>query len=913
MPTYVFRHLHAIVFTACALTLWLLGALAHASLGELPTLSMTHYASPSGEWVLTIDPSSRDGIGLTRYEMRHHDAIVWETTLPFALWHAAVADDGSSGGAGYDTGYAGIRDKGHFIVALFDAQGHSLGMDKTPRSDEMAHFHDFAYPRSDGVWLDPERDVLVVRVKEYDKARDAFPEHWWHYDLARGERTRAVEPQKPTVETGNLGSAHQMIPVQGTPLVLAHSLHWINTDANQTAFGSYYAVLDQDGQPIWTHLLQADIATDRYYPHERLRQLEGVRSPLSQHFSVQSLQRGLWLGFRAVPDRHAASGWRIEATDDMTARRENPAPQLASVELTHLGSIDLRAATQTEAPSRVERFAIDAQGRIGVIEKLGDCGCEESQRRWVLYSTDGERLSSHRLDVLDLAEQDTLRLAALTNGRWLITASSLAPGSRARAFTFDAQKFQPVVLGDFQAEKIAALAAAAGDGFVLLEEKHAPNAREMLHGHDGSGKRLWSVISDYGSDTALFSPEDVAVLRDGTVAVLENAPKKIKLYDARGQYLEAIDLKMTWPHPPNYPTAIIADADGGFWIEDFQGKAQLVHMSREGKVTRMLEQVRYGDARAMPSLGSAAVAPGGALWAHDYTAVFQLDASGQAQLTIGDAPDAGRLGTVEALSVTLDGRILALDGRNYALHQFDANGTLQRVMVAGISDFPANSNDAWIVLMPTGEALAGWNASGYVHFDADGTRTGFRRFAGHRDRFGEALPHVRPDRLWWREFDGISLLTLGGTRLAHHAHDANGRWFSGLTQSALAPDGSLAVATGLEDEPAVTLLDTQGALIASWPVVLPEGERLSGLAFDGQTVMVLSRATSDDSTRGAHLLAFDTDGHALFRAEPKARGAWEAFHVRRGDVSELWLRNGKIRLERHVWPKPGVMPGQKAH
>lgn len=906
------RRLHPAVVIVCVLVLWLSGAAAHASLSELPRLSRAHYASPSGDWVLTIDPSSRDGIGPTRYAMRHHGRLVWKTTLSYALWDAAVADDGQSGGAGYDTGYAGIGNNGNFIVALFDAQGNILGVDKTPRSDEMTGFHDFAYPRAKGLWLDAERNALVVRVAAYDKRRNGFPEHWWHYDLSSGERTRVIEPRLLKVETGHLEQARQVIPVQGTPLVLIHALHHEETESSQTAYGSHHAVLDANGQPIWSLLLQADIATGHDYPHDSLRQLEGIRSQQPRHFSVQSLQRNAWLGFQAIEDRDAASGWRIEAMQEVPIAPEQPTAELPAIALKHLGNIDLRGTMPSGAPSRIRHFAIDAQGRIGVIERQGGCDCEDTRYRFSLHSSDGAPLAIHSLDALELTGRDSLHVAALENGRWLLTTSSTTPDSRARAFTFDAKTFQPVAVDDFEVQHIKALASGADGSFVVLEARDARHtSTKMLHGHDNNGTRRWSIASDYRDEAALFSPADVTVLSDGTIAVLETIGERVKLYSDQGRHLETIELKNTWPHVPNYPTTIAADPNGGFWIEDFRGKAHLIHMSRQGKVTHTMEQVRYGDGRAVSSLGRVAVAPDGTVWADDYSAVFQLDASAQAQLTIGNAPDTGRIGTVKALSVMTDGRILVLDGRNHAVHLFDASGTKQRVLVSEVSDFPPDANDDWVALMPTGEVLAGWDGSGYVHFDVNGTRTGFRRFTERQGLFGEPLPHMQPDRLWWREFDSVSLIRLDGKSLVRHERDADGRWFSGLTHAAPAPDGSLAVANGLDGEPVVTLFDGQGALIGSWSATLTEGHHLSGLSFDGHIVVIVGRPRANDSASPVRLFGFDLHGQALFRAQVATRGVWDAFHVQRGDVSELWLRSGDLRLERHAWPQPGNLPDRK--
>lgn len=93
------------------------GLLCLSAAGPLPAqmwsakLQPQSHASPSGEYVLHVDPTDPRGAGPGRHTLdRIEDGKarrVWAKTLPFTLWHAAVTDAGIAVGYGYTGGQQG--------------------------------------------------------------------------------------------------------------------------------------------------------------------------------------------------------------------------------------------------------------------------------------------------------------------------------------------------------------------------------------------------------------------------------------------------------------------------------------------------------------------------------------------------------------------------------------------------------------------------------------------------------------------------------------------------------------------------------------------------------------------------------------------------------------------------------------
>ena len=71
---------------------------------------------------------------------------------------------------------------------------------------------------------------------------------------------------------------------------------------------------------------------------------------------------------------------------------------------------------------------------------------------------------------------------------------------------------------------------------------YVSTAWSMVKAYDATnGKKLWEVRGGQPDD-ALFSPEDMTVLTDGTLAVLENISNRVQLFEPAGKLRASLDL-----------------------------------------------------------------------------------------------------------------------------------------------------------------------------------------------------------------------------------------------------------------------------------------------------------------------------------------------------------------------------------
>jgi len=878
-----------------------------ASMAEFPELPLQRHHSPSGDWELTIDPSNRQGAGAAAYEMRKAGKLRWRATHDFSMWEVAVDDAGRVGGVAYDTGlFGGMGNAGRFIVAIFDAEGRVVAKDQHAR-EHSRFLHDFPHPQSTGVFIDQRTEQLVVRVGDPDI--NVREEHWWRYRLSDGKRIGSFTPARPEIVDARLLSVMRVQPIAGQPLVL---VQWLRSESSRSAdgvsaLGTQVALLGEDNRILWTYALPADLAGiegNAWRAHEATRAL---RSNAAGEFSVLSLARNRWLEFVAIPDPDSESGWRVE-TRGTTAPTiaDNPRMQVDRLaaapvrDLQALGVIDLLAQEDAEATQWILDFDLDVDGAIGRVERSG-CDCETSFLRWVLHDPDGKPLASLRLDALGAHKGGNLELAALRKGQWLVVASSAAGKTAARAAMIDPATGSITLLPSIGLTDVQSIVGTADGGFVALSSKHETySTTDQLSRHDATGKLLWRIEEDYAVENALFSPEDVTVLANGEIAVLENIRNQVKLFDDHGHHRETLSLEALWGREPNYPGDISADHDGGFLIQDMNGKPSVVHMRRSGETIASFERTRFGDGAPFQPLGFRTTSWGG-LWTSDGKTLLRLDAQGRVEAAIGALPDPSRLTEIAGIGISVDGQILAMDGRTHAVHRFDAQGQALQVLNPTQGDYDASYLSPWLLVTPDGGVLAERSPSGFVRYDAKGLRVEAGHFTQNRDA-SHALAIPGRERLWLLEFDAIVLADASGKTLKRFERDANGRWLNKLWTAGVAPDGTLAVQSGEGADKFITLISADGRLLATWPAPDDAMSHASSLAFDGRHVLLLIEQHSGGERRTS-VAAFDRQGKAWFQSQPTSAPWWGAFNIRQQDRNELWLAGSAGKLHRFAWPE----------
>lgn len=205
---------------------WLVLALflfapAHGAADE-PFVDPYKAASPSGRWVLQVEPTSAPGEGPARYRMTREGAEAWAAQLEFTLRECVVSDSGVAVGYAYDNGYLGWD--GKLIVMVVAPDGRVLTTDPHPRDGPQFAVHPPppGCPRGSGLILDEEGGRAIVRVANSDMQN--APSTWWIYSLTDG--TRLAEQQFVPARGGQFGFSYE-IDARLVPTTGLVAVHWM--------------------------------------------------------------------------------------------------------------------------------------------------------------------------------------------------------------------------------------------------------------------------------------------------------------------------------------------------------------------------------------------------------------------------------------------------------------------------------------------------------------------------------------------------------------------------------------------------------------------------------------------------------------------------------------------------------------
>jgi sugar lactone lactonase YvrE len=180
---------HASLVSIASLFLGVVGAVAQR--GPAAVLNPREYTSPSGTFVLTVDPSDLYGRGDGDYRVTKQGVVVWEGRKPFTLYEAGITEDGLIGGYAYTHGIEGhFRESGNsglgeFHVVIMRGTGEVL-LDDVVKRTGSRYLHAPPNPLAKGILVDGSKDRLVVVV--LDENVNRRENSWWTYELSTGKR-----------------------------------------------------------------------------------------------------------------------------------------------------------------------------------------------------------------------------------------------------------------------------------------------------------------------------------------------------------------------------------------------------------------------------------------------------------------------------------------------------------------------------------------------------------------------------------------------------------------------------------------------------------------------------------------------------------------------------------------------------
>ncbi|MBD8526709.1 hypothetical protein [Pseudomarimonas arenosa] len=908
----------------CWLFLLLLSLTASASDISIPDLSPTHYASASGDYVVRIDPSTRNGAGSASYQLLHRGQRLWSQTLPYTLRSAAVTDRGMVAGFGYSNGLdAAYRDLGQFIVAIIDHKGQTVADHRSAR-EPSRFLHTLGDPKGAGLFVDADNDRLVIRIADSD--RNAGAESWWIYRLSSGERIGQIRPKQLMQDAQLTPFIFDAQALPGTPLTL---IHWYRADAEAKQFGARFSLVDLDGKPVWS----IDFSDDYTAPGDthaqrkllqRIRQHGAILNTASAppRFTLRAVSQAMLISYQVTPSSESAGGWRVEEVAraaDLGFADSAPDTQGVAVQeqaLQHLGRIELLQGERRPSPiRRVIAFDIDDKQRLGFLRQ---CDCPH-EIDLVFIDQHGGLLGQWTPAAITTESSEARHhLTWISGNRWLWVRSEYGIGKRSSAAWVDAQQGLIEPIAEFNAAAIESLHRWGDGGFVALINEPLDGSRKAgLSAFGPDGLPRWTIAQSYQDPTQLFSPQDVAVTTEADVVVLEGVSKALKRYDQNGLHVDSVDLRQSWGRTPNYLAGLEANRDGGVIVYDFDGSPSMVDMALDGRVIAAWTP-KFSDGRRFSPRGNLKQAADGSRWTSDGESLLRLDDKGVVDRVLGRRPDAAGLDQIAALQLDADQRIYAADQRSGSVHVFDPQGQWLRTCRPDVSDFASALSLPSMTVTDAGEIYLSRQAqpsrprNGFVHFDRDCQRVGIAAVPLEDEVSQGWYSQPGSTNRWVLGFRNAYLVDPDGSVLRQIDRTADEQWLDIPGPAGTAPDGSIAIVSGASSAsaldprthpPLVTVYAANGDAQVTWPAPSGLVSWAGDVAFDRQRLAFVTRHPDSASKHGHpnSVVVTDSHGNALFRFSPP-HPLRSVYLVPGSGSSELWIFDGKTGIERYAMP-----------
>jgi sugar lactone lactonase YvrE len=542
----------------------------------------------------------------------------------------------------------------------------------------------------------------------------------------------------------------------------------------------------------------------------------------------------------------------------------------------------------------VAEFLIDGRGRLVFLREEDGGGAS-----LVIVDQQGTRLREVKLPAAALYGYDRWPQFAWTGGdRFVVTNSGHGVNAKAAAWCVDAAAGEVKRIPDFECPAIDKVVGLRDGRFVVLAtERSKYTSSTTAYMYDDCGRRVWTLPhDDLTKPDHLFAPEAVAVTSGGEIAVLDVIRKDVAFFTRAGVYRTTLDLESASGRRFGYPTKLLGDRDGGLIVGDGAG-GRLVRLSADGTVRQEVTP-KYADGRESTWLHDVRVAPDGRLWTSDGYAILRLDQDGRIDRVLGELPDPRRLDHVEAVAVDGRGRILAMAGRTWAVHIFDAAGRPLHVCRPRPADFPDDAPAPVLTAKDTGDVYLSRNhGRNYLHFSPDGKRLGFERLKPDdiRERW---LFQPGSTRRW--ELGDHKVLLVDGAKGATRTitRRPDGRWLDDLRHAAVGRDGSLAVTSGSYLRPrepvTVSLYTRDGEPLRT--IGLPGFVSLSHrFDYDGERLVVTGKGK---------VALFDRSGRPVQQFSPVQAGNRETWGqpMLRPRERQLLLFDGDRTVYRYELP-----------
>ncbi|MFT7464404.1 MAG: hypothetical protein ACI9EF_002760 [Pseudohongiellaceae bacterium] len=164
-------------------------------------VQLTQHTSPSGTYVLEVDPTTRYGAGSAHYRLRRDRETVWDREQPFTFVEASVGDDGVVAGWACTEGVR-MAD-GELVFAVLAPDGTVRGEMRVARAYSRRQ-HVKPVPTPLRVLLQRQRDMALLLVVEEAVGESGIPrryESWWRMRLSDGTPLDPIV--EPTIDSSS--------------------------------------------------------------------------------------------------------------------------------------------------------------------------------------------------------------------------------------------------------------------------------------------------------------------------------------------------------------------------------------------------------------------------------------------------------------------------------------------------------------------------------------------------------------------------------------------------------------------------------------------------------------------------------------------------------------------------------------
>ncbi len=758
--------------------------------------------SPSGEWSLFVDPSERSGAGKSTMSISKLGTLQWSGEQTFTFQKSVISDAGVSAGFGYTEGRSSFD--GALFVAVVDPSGKPALFEELG-SRSSRGFHGSAEPNASHIALNHEQNLAIVCVPRLGS--DLESEAWCLYQLYPAKKLGVVHAASEFEPAADARWTLALTEIRGTPLTLAQWCTWGKSGASGTTPGSEFAIYDESWKLVWSLLLPGDLGdTDGHLDDALSAEMMaggGILDTSIEHrFEVRLVKQSERVSFEVARDPAAAHGWSVRevARTSFKGEPHKPDVELAHLKLPAAGAIPIDIDTRnTAGPVRnIKRFCIDALGRTTFVREEKAVGVVTL----VTLGVSGRVEREIPVAAIEPQSEDTREWSALSRGEWLLTLSPWeGDGSQSRAWKVRGDTGAAQELSGFHGPAIQSVEPTADGGFVLLGiHRHGSTMSSELRSCATNGTTLWTLgENSYDKKpSTLFSPADIAVDKDGSILVLDSTRELVQVFDAKGHFLNAIDLTKSWQHATSDLTDLISEPSGSILIYDGIDPAQWRRISRSGTQLSTILPMRESKSTAVGKPSSVRIDARGRLWGHDEYQLMEYDEQGVVHERFGTAAPALRMKAAGSVYFDGTGRLALTDDRGRALCIFAPDGTRSVVCALDKSDFDSDNSIQAVSTAADGTIclrLSDYHDR-YLAFPPGGKRIGPIELGGTRLAFD---PRTR-DR--WAAGEGednvLRLRRYGADgKLAFETNRRpDGGFFGRVRALACAPDGSAVLLDG---------------------------------------------------------------------------------------------------------------------